>query len=1294
MADRPLKMSAQTKLAAPKASVPPLPTLPGMADPDAALTGETTPADLAEMIGRMRQQVARHTHCDGSNCAELQTQEKTLSYLLRQLEQSVKTDDDAPNTPLGAAERFADVLRFEVAESHRRNAVGQTITAAKKAFVHGLKPFHAEALRPQAAFNIEVTAILEHLTTYRGTGRLRDVSDWVRRRLTPLSDPMAWTVQSHRSKVMGGAIAMAKQSWLKAVSPTLREMLSVQAEWNKAAIDGMALAGSGRTATQQESREVMERLTRFGDPLSRRGKSIGVRASTPLWKEVMRRQSSFNREVMLCISNLLEARPSEPAHPPAYDYEQWLKDYEPARIQRANERLATLSSKPKISIVVPVYNTPEKILRVCVDSVLAQSYSNFELLLADDASPSAQTQKALAECAKRDPRIRTTRLEKNGGIAVATNAAIALATGEWIAFLDHDDALRPHALAAMIGFLNDQPEADLLYSDEDRMDAAGKRTGPFFKPDWSPDLLRSVNYICHLVFARRTLVDRIGGLREGFDGSQDYDFLLRASEQARKVGHVPEILYHWRASDLSLSSDAGKMKLASERGAKALREHLERLGEEAEVSEPVPTNYRVRYPVRGKPLVSIIIPFKDKPELLEQLLGTLIPKTRYQNYELILVSNNSTQPETYALLDTLTDPRIRKLRWDHPFNYPEINNWAAKQAKGELLLFLNNDMEVVDPEWLEELISQAQRPEVGSVGPKLLFPDRTLQHVGVVVGIGGYAAHPFWRMADTGVWTPFGTADWARDYLAVTSACVMMRRELFEQLNGYDERYQICGSDVELGIRCAKLGLRNIYTPYTKLIHHESASRRLDATPERDFWVSFVDYRPWLKHGDPFYNPNLTLRGVDLNLRTHSEDGEQLAVHTLAVEIPRLRLGEVSRRAARVKHTVEHLAGTDHSSAESAKARSENGAQLAALRGRGRIQKLQWFVPSFSQVFGGLHTIFRFADGFRRMHGVENTFVVFDDPRVSAPELEARVAALFPELPGRFKVLKSRTDIADLPGADMTIASWWPSAYAILEHPKPGVRAYFVQDFEAAFHPAGTMYGLAEQSYRLGHFGIFNTYGLRDFITANYPMFGVHFEPTVDHTLFHANRPERKGPTRVFFYGRPGSDRNAFELGVAVLRKLKQELGSKVEILSAGERWRPEDFDLTGIVNNLGVLPYEKTAELYREIDVGLCFMFTKHPSYLPLELMASGATVVTNDNPANHWLLQHGTNCLLAEPTVSAVTERLREAATSADLRRRLTATAVERMKHTTWDEQIQRVYTSLLAQAHVTVPDTDALT
>lgn len=1270
-------------------AVPPLPTLPGMADPDLAPETEATAGDLAEMISLLRQQIQSHQHCDGSNCAELRTQEKTLSYLLSKLETRVTAEDDSPNTPLGAAERYADVLRFEVGESHRRNAAGQAITAAKKVFVHGLKPFHTEALRPQAAFNVEVTSILEHLSTYRGTGPVKDVSGWVRRRLEPLADPMAWSVQSHRSKVLGSAVALAKQSWLKAVSPMLREILSAQAEWNQAAIDGMAISATGQPVTQQQAQQVMERLTKLGDPLSRRGSSLGTRAITPLWKEVMRRQTQFNREVMLCISNLLGARPTEPAHPPSFDYPQWVKDYEPAKIRRANERLATLTARPKVSVVVPVYNTPEPVLRQCVESVLAQSYDHFELLLADDASPSADTQRVLESYAKKDKRVRVTRLAANGGIAVATNAAIALATGEWIAFLDHDDALRPHALAAMITFLRDNPEVDLAYSDEDRMDADGVRQAPFFKPDWSPDLLRSVNYICHFVFARRSLVQKLGGLREGFDGSQDYDFLLRASEQSRRIGHVPEVLYHWRSSPLSLSSDEQKLKQASERGARALREHLQRVGEEAEVTEAAPTNYRVRYPVRGTPLVSIIVPFKDKPELLEQLLGTLIPKTRYENYELLLVSNNSTQPQTYALLETLNDPRIRKLRWDHPFNYPEINNWAAKQAKGDLLLFLNNDMEVVDPDWLHELISQAQRPEVGTVGPKLLFPDGTLQHVGVVVGIGGYAAHPFWRMADTSVWTPFGTADWARDYLAVTSACVMLRRELFEQLNGYDERYQVCGSDVELGIRCAKLGLRNVYSPYTKLIHHESASRRLDATPDRDFWVSFVDYRAYLKSGDPFYNPNLTLRGVDLNLRGHPESGEELALHTLAVELPRLRQGGVSKRAERVKHTVEHLAGVDHSTEQSARARVDNGTRLAALRARGQVTKMQWFVPAFSQVFGGLHTIFRFADGFRRTHGVENSFVVFDDPRVNAPELEARVSTLFADLPGRFTVLKSRADIADLPAADVTVASSWPSAYAILEHPRAGLRAYFVQDFEAAFHPAGTMYGLAEQSYRLGHFGIFNTYGLREFITTNYPMFGVHFEPSVDHAVFHARRPERKGPARLFFYGRPGSERNAFELGIASLRKLKAELRDKVEILSAGERWRPEDFGLSGVVNNLGVLPYEKTADLYREVDVGLCFMFTKHPSYLPLELMACGATVVTNDNPANHWLLQHGANCLLAEPTVTAVTERLREAVSSRALRDKLSSTAVDRMKHTTWDEQINRVHQGLISQAAIRFPE-----
>lgn len=405
-----------------------------------------------------------------------------------------------------------------------------------------------------------------------------------------------------------------------------------------------------------------------------------------------------------------------------------------------------------------------------------------------------------------------------------------------------------------------------------------------------------------------------------------------------------------------------------------------------------------------------------------------------------------------------------------------------------------------------------------------------------------------------------------------------------------------------------------------------------------------------------------------------------LASQTLARDLPSVKDPVSFERAFHQCHVAEHLRGIDHSSEQVRKARAEAPERLARLRGKGRIERISWFLPSFHHPYGGIHTILRFADLLRSRHGVQSDLILYNNPNVTPAELEARVAVIYPDPPGRFRVLRSLDDVANLPQCDLAVATLWTSAYPVLAHPRATVRAYFVQDYEPQFFAAGTYSALAEQTYRLGLYGIFNTRGLHDYVTTHYPMQGCWFEPTVDRNVFHARRPERSGPVRIFFYGRPSTDRNAFELGIATLRRLKEELGSAVEILTAGERWNPEQYGLQGIITNLGVLPYEKTADLYRECDVGLCFMFTKHPSYLPFEMMACGVTVVTNYNPANLWLLEHETNCLLAEPTYSCVLEQLRAAVSEPALRARIREAAAARVQRTSWEEQVERVYEHLV--------------
>jgi GT2 family glycosyltransferase len=1226
------------------------------------------------MVASLRAVLEERRPCVPQGCAELSALEQALQLLTEQFQRAVPPGDSSLSA-LQMAARLADPADFIVPASHRTRG-GRAVTAAKKAFVQGLKPFHIELLRPQAAFNRRLVRVLEYLTVYRGLGLKEDVGTWIRAQLEGGVSPTRWQVQSHRTRALASVVGLAKRSYLAVLGPLLEVVLRGQAEWNAAMLEALLQAARPGAWSEAEATRQVARLVALSEPLRPEGLPLGLRATSPLWREVLRRQARFNAESVTALAGLLGVRTPPPQPPSLEDFEAWCAQHEPAQWEAARTGAERLAVRPLLSLVVPLIETSEAFLQECVASVRAQCYPEWELVLVQTRDTAPAVARWLpAALTGGEPRIRVVSAPEVAGRAQATNVGMKTARGDCVVLLHAADTLAPHALAEVALALAAEPEQGFFYADEDWLDAEGRRQAPFFKPDWSPDLLRSVDYLGPFLAVRRGAWEAVGGMREGYEGAEGHELALRLSETAWRAGHVPRLLCHRRGAPRPKPSAA-----TTQAGCRALGAHLSRLGEQAEVSSPSPGSYRVRYPVQGTPKVSIIVPFKDRPDLLQTLVSSLLERTAYQHYEVLLVSNNSTRPETFALLEQLVDPRLVKLTWDFPFNYPAINNWAARQATGELLLFLNNDMEVVEPGWLEELVGQAQRPVVGAVGAKLLFPEGTVQHAGVVVGLTGFAGHPFWRLPDGPISTPFGHTGWVRNWLSVTSACVMLRRALFQEVGGFDERFQVCGSDVELGLRLHERGLRVVCTPFAPLIHHESASRRADAIPESDYWRSYVAYRPWLKRGDPFYNPNLTLLSGECDLRRHPEDGEALALRTLGRDVPSARDGRLERLAREQRHFLEHLGELDFSEAERREHCLQAPQAREALRARGRVETATWFVPAFGHIYGGIQTILRFADLMRRRHGVDSQFIIYDQPGARAADFEARVAAVFPEGVGAFRVLRSREELAELPACDLAIATYWTSAFPVLRHPRARVRAYFVQDYEPQFLAAGTQSALAEQTYGLGLYGIFNTQGLYEYVLRQHGMQGCAFEPAVDGTLFHDRRPARQGPVRIFFYGRPGNERNGFELGLAALAALKRECGAAVEILSAGAEWSPESYGVQGLVTNLGVLPAERTAGLYRECDLGLCFMFTKHPSYLPFEMMACGVTVVTNDNPVNHWLLKHEENCLLAAPTLTCVLEQLRRAVREPALRARIGERAAARVRSTTWEAAVDGVMEALL--------------
>ena len=581
------------------------------------------------------------------------------------------------------------------------------------------------------------------------------------------------------------------------------------------------------------------------------------------------------------VAHLLDGVPQRAAparmRPPApRAYDDWVRAYDTlTRTDRAaiTDRLDAMERRPLMSVLVPVYATPERWLRCCIDSVLDQLYQDWELCLVDDASPQPHVQKILREYAARDRRIRVVRREHNGGIAAATQTALEMATGTFVALLDHDDELSDHALYMIAEALNASPDLDMIFSDEDKIDTRGRRFEPWFKSDWNPDLMLSQNVVVHLAAYRRSVLLEAGGFRPGFEGSQDYDAALRVAERTEphRIRHLPFILYHWRAIEGSVALATDQKQYPYDTAARAIAEHLQRTGKIATATrEPHPGYYRVRWPLPSDPpRVTLIMPTRDQAGLLRTAVESILGRTDYANFELLVIDNGSTAPDATAYLASLASRRnVRVLRYDEPYSFAALNNWAVGQIDAPLLAFVNNDVEVVSPGWLSELASHALRPEVGAVGAKLYYPDDTIQHAGIVVGIGGLAGHPHLGMA-RGEPGYFGRAAVTQQFSAVTAACMVVRRQVFLDASGFDEEnFAVAFNDVDLCLRLRRAGLSVVWTPYAELLHHESASLGSAQAPERreQFERECGNLRTlWagtLLH-DPFYNPNLTISGGD-----------------------------------------------------------------------------------------------------------------------------------------------------------------------------------------------------------------------------------------------------------------------------------------------------------------------------------------------------------------------------------------------------------------------------------------------
>ena len=559
-------------------------------------------------------------------------------------------------------------------------------------------------------------------------------------------------------------------------------------------------------------------------------------------------------------------------------YHIWIRKNEPSdeTIQEYRERAGQLSYRPKISIITPVWNTNEEFLRLAIESVRTQVYDNWELCIVDGGSTLPYISKILKKYSDADERIRITTLTDNFGISGNSNYALASATGEFVGFLDHDDVLAPHALYSIVTVLNNQPDLSLVYTDEDKIDEKGKRSNPFFKPDWSPDYFLSVNYICHFTLIRKSILTEIGGFRREYDGAQDYDLFLRAIEMIKPtdIGHIPQILYHWRTHSGSTACSYDAKPYAIQAGKNAISAALKRRGVTGEVTDGLPYGlYRVKYHISGNPKISIIIPSKDKMSILKYCIESIRRKTTYQNYEIIIIDNSSTEPETFSYYQSLKkDPKMKIFSYHKPFNYSAINNFGVSNIETEFIVFLNNDTEVISEDWLSAMLEHAQRTEVGAVGAKLVFPNNTIQHAGVIIGINNTAGHSHKGYLSDNVGY-FGRISLIGNFSAVSGACMMLRRDVFNQVGGFNELLTVAYNDVDLCLKIRQKGYLIVYTPYAELYHYESLSRGAENNPEKlSRSVEEIKYlkEQWktvFERGDPYYNPNLTLAIENFSIR-------------------------------------------------------------------------------------------------------------------------------------------------------------------------------------------------------------------------------------------------------------------------------------------------------------------------------------------------------------------------------------------------------------------------------------------
>jgi len=939
---------------------------------------------------------------------------------------------------------------------------------------------------------------------------------------------------------------------------------------------------------------------------------------------------------------------------PGHSYLWWSLSNRPsAAVRRAQGRLSSRAAEPIDfhAVVLASDAADREAIRTTLASLEAQTWAHWRATVvgAPDHPELASDRIAFL------PRPAT--LE-----AAVADLVDRLPGRDLVLFLEAGDRLNPACLFEVGEIAWRNPAIDLIYWDDDLNRAGGLSGDPLFRPSWSPETLVGANYIGRSFAMRLRRLAAAGPPRSELGDARWWDLLLRSNLTGAVVERLPGVRAHL------------KRRPAPDRlvGLRIIQEHFERVGEPAAVTMAA-DGPRIGWNLERWPSVTAIIPTRHNRPLIERCLVSL-ERAEYPSLEVIVVDSGGRSSENEAWYrDTFPDLNLSVIWWDQPFNYSAVNNHAFNAAEGEVLVFLNDDTEVLDPSALRELIGWASRPEIGVVGCQLVDADGRIQHGGVILGLNGYADHLFQGM-EPGSETMFGSTSWYRNVLAVTAACLAVRRDIFEQVGGFDERFVLCGSDVALGLDVTLAGKRNMCLPSNGVRHLEGATRGADV-PAEDFFTSYWRYQRWLFGGDPYFSPNLSLLSGRPALRSRSEVPIRvLTSRPLGRTIGVFRQGNEAFEALA-------LAGVFRADdADVSRIKEAHEQAQGALPPK----SVTWFLPDVdSPFYGGMNTAFRIADYLAREHGVDNRFAFWADPNDGF--FRSAITAAFPALrDSQISCLQELGPefLARVAPTDVAIATLWVTAYAVAKFPSARRRFYLIQDFEPCFYPAGTLYGLTEETYRFGLYGICNSQHMLDLYRDRYGGLGSAFVPAVDPKIFHAQgRPERSDddPVTIFVYARPGHFRNCWEVAALALEELKAKLGDRVRIVTAGS-WARADTLGSGI-EHLGLLDYRETGDLYRRCDIGVALTVSEHPSYLPLELMACGVPVVAYDNPAGYWILRHEENSILVRRTVDGVLEGVERLVLDSGLRSKLSAGALQSIQdqHSDWDEALSGIYSFL---------------